>query len=540
MKCAVCRIQQDRVIALEFDREYNRLAAQRFTVCSFDDAPAALAQYDHIDIVVPAASTLYLAGTYPAVPRPALERIIAQDIEATTPFKENEVVFDLAPLRADGAVAVFVAQKKDLHAIIERSGAPIQDRVRSLIPEAALVIGEGEGMQGIFVDDEQSVLFDERGQIVRNRGFARLIAMMRSSLGGDKTEEEVLQTLAASMDLSDGPALSEDELLMRKAAEQFFQELAADLGRFMRRDRRTIVCFADRLPGNAEKLVALAIPGATVVSAEDALARIFLRGEQGEGPSFARGEFVYRGGFNFFKKRLLLAATLFALAFVLMITAFELRLWYLGRALDALDEQARTVTKEILGKEYPSLRQALSVMQKTIGGGGKEGKEAKGDKRLYPYSALFIMEQVFPLASFEGSTIELRDFSIKDGKVKLTGEAESLDHVNTLLEQMENMEYVTELNKGQITSRGGKNSFSIGFTFQKRSAKEHSRKEKEKEKDKGEEEKGKEKGEPLDRPKNDASQAAPPAVERPEPSPRTPVRGPEPTGKERVPWEEEI
>lgn len=538
MKCAACRIQQDRVIMLEFEREYNRLTAQRFTVCSFDEAPAAFAQYDHVDIVVPAAATLYLTGTYPAVPRPALERIIAQDIEATTPFKEGEVVFDLAPIRADGAVPVFVAQKKDLRAIMERSGAPIQDRVRSLIPETALVIGEGDGMQGLFIDDEQSVLFGERGQVVRTKGLSRLIAMMRSSLGGTKTEEEALQTLAASMDLSDGPALSEDELLMRKAAEQFFHELAADLGRFMHRDRRTVVCFADRLPGNAEKLVVAAIPGATVVSAEDALARIFLRGEQGEGPSFSRGEFVYRGGFNFLKKRLLLAAVLFSLAFVLMITAFELRLWYLGHALDALDEQARTVTKEVLGKEYPSLRQALSVMQKTIGGGkeGKDGKEGKGDKRLYPYSSLFIMEQVFPVASFEGSTIELRDFSIKDGKVKLTGEAESLDHINTLLEQMEQMEYVTELNKGQITSRGGKNSFNVGFTFQKRSAKEHAKKDKEKEKDKGKE---KEKTGSLEPVESAAPKATPPSLERVEPS-RPPSRGPEPAGKETVPWEEEI
>ncbi|HNT28396.1 MAG TPA: hypothetical protein PKH10_09485 [bacterium] len=537
MKCAVCRIQQDRVVMLEFEREYNRLAAQRFTVCSFEEAPAALAQYDHIDIVVPAAATLYLASAYPTVPRPALERIVAQDIEATTPFKESEVVFDLAPLRSDGIVPVFVAQKKDLHAIIDRSGAPLRDRVRSLIPETALVIGEGAGMQWLFIDDDQIVLFGERGQVVRTTGLSRLVAMMRSSLGGAKTEEEVLQTLAASMDLSDGPALSEDELLMRKATEQFFQEMVADLGRFMRRDRRTVVCFADRLPGNAEKLIASVIPDAMVISAEDALARIFLRAEQGESPSFSRGEFVYRGGFNFLKKRLLLAAALFALAFVLMITAFELRLWYLDRALDALDEQARTVTKEILGKEYPSLRQALSVMQKTIGGGGKDGKDgkdAKGDKRLYPYSSLFIMEQVFPLASFDGSTIELRDLSIKDGKVKLTGEAESLDHINTLLEQLEKMEYATELNKGQITSRGGKNSFNIGFTFQKRSAKEHAKKEK----DKGKE-KEKEKVSPTEQADGDAPKNVPPPAERAEPS-RSPARGPEPAGKETVPWEEEL
>ncbi|HSA32370.1 MAG TPA: hypothetical protein P5077_01445 [bacterium] len=538
MKCAVCRIQQDRVVALEFEREYNRLAAQRFTVFSFEEASAALAQYDHIDIVVPAAATLYLAGAYPAVPRPALERIIAQDIEATTPFKESEVVFDLSPLRSDGAVPVFVAQKKDLRAIIDRSGAPLRDRVRSLIPETALVIGEGEGMQGLFIDDDQSVLFGERGQVVRTTGLSRLIAMMRSSLGGAKTEDEVLQTLAAAMDLSDGPALSEDELLMRKAAEQFFQELVAEFGRFMRRDRRTVVCFADRLPGNAEKLIVSAIPGAMVISAEDALTRIFLRAEQGESPSFSRGEFVYRGGFNFLKKRILLAAALFALAFVLMITAFELRLWYLGRALDALDEQARTVTKEILGKEYPSLRQALSVMQKTIGGGSRDGKDTKGDKRLYPYSSLFIMEQVFPLASFEGSTIELKDLSIKDGKVKLTGEAESLDHINTLLEQLEKMEYATELNKGQITSRGEKNSFNIGFTFQKRSAKEHAKKEKDKDKDKGKE-KEKEKVSPTEQAEADAPKNAPPPVERAEPS-RSPARGPEPAGKETVPWEEEL
>lgn len=482
MRFASCRIQTDRIVVLGYEKEYNRIVSRQFTVLSLDEAAAGLAPYDYLDVIVPAREVLCFAGDYPPVKRHDLERIVQQDIESVTPFKNSDVIFDVGAVRYDGKTPVFIAQKEKLHALIERPGVPIRERIRSLVPEAAFLPEDGIETQALFIDDETTVFADAQGQVIRTIGLSGLAARMRESLGRGRSDEETLQTLASARDLSDAPALSEDELLLRKAAERFYHELAAEFGRFLKRGTRTILYFADRLPGNAENLASLVIPDALVVTAEEALDRVSAMAEGHEGVDLARGEFAYRGGFTFLKRRIILAAVLFVAGFILMFAAFEMRILYLDRTSAALDESARTITKEVLGKEYPSLRQAISVMQKTIGGGAAAGggKEGKNDKKLYPYSAVFVMEKVFPVAAFEGSSVEVRDFSFKDGKVKLSGEADSLEHINTMLENFNQLEYVSDFNKGQITSRGGKNSFGISFLFQKRSSKETAKKEQKK------------------------------------------------------------
>lgn len=538
MLFASCRIQQDRVLVLGYEKEYNRTVSCRFTVLSLEEATAQLAQYEYLDILVPAQEVLYFAGNYPSVKRSDLEKIVLQDIESATPFKAEEVVFDIGALRDDGLIPVFSMSKERLRAILDRLGPALRERVRTIIPEEALLPSGGEKTQALFVDDQTSVFVSEKGQVVRNIGLARLAAMMRESLGRSKSEEETLQILASAMDLTDGPALSEDELLLRKAAERFFHELAAEFGRFLHRGPRTMVYFADRLPGSAEKLVSNVIHGALAVSAEEALERVNLLAEGHERADLARSEFSYRGGLSFLKRRIMMMALLFVLGFILLFAAFEVRLWQLDMTSSTLDDNARVITKEVLGKEYPSLRQAISVMQKTVGGGGKEGKN---DKKLYPYSAVFVMEQVFPAAVFEGSSVEVRDFSFKDGKVKLTGEADSLEHINTMVENLEKIEYVSELNKGQITSRGGKNSFGISFSFQKKVSKEKEKKESKKETEKTEKAEKTDKVDKTEKAEQTPEKSVEEPIQRPSVAPPSVVapKSRDAGGAERVPWEEE-
>ncbi len=527
MRYAVCRIQKDRLIACSYTKEYNRAVARRFTVVSFDEAASEFAACEHLDIVVPAAETIRFAGEYPPVRRSDLEKIIRQDIETATPFKAAEVVFDTGAVLPDGTPPGSLTPVERLRALLDRPGTFLAGRVRAIVPEAALASGAG---QALFLDDDTVTFADASGQVVKTGGIGRLVTQMREALGHGRSDDETLQILAASRDLSDPPALSEDELLLRKAAERFFRALLAEFSPYLRRDEPTTLFVADRLPGNAEKVFAAALPGAVVVSPEACLDIVAERAEAQEKPDLARGPFIYRGGAAFLRRRILAIAVLFAVGLFLMIAAFEVRIWRIDRALDELDQKGRAVTKEILGKEYPSLRQALSTMVKTIEGKG----DAKGEKKLYPYSAVFVMEQTFPAAAFEGSSVEMRDFSFKDGKVRLSGEADSLEHINMMIENLEKVEYVSDLNKGQITTRGGKSSFGVSFLFQKKSAKEQARKEK----------KEKEKKDLSGEPSPEGTSVGAPATPPPSPvarPPAPPVARPFPgeRPKETVPWEEE-
>ena len=118
--------------------------------------------------------------------------------------------------------------------------------------------------------------------------------------------------------------------------------------------------------------------------------------------------------------------------------------------------------KEVIGKEMPSLRQALSIMDKSI-----KGEASMADKKaVYPYSALYIMEVIFPYFTFEGSTIEVSEISIKEeGKIRVVGTSSTLDDINKFTEQLEQDPLIDEINRGQINTRGDKSSFNISFNY---------------------------------------------------------------------------
>ena len=87
------------------------------------------------------------------------------------------------------------------------------------------------------------------------------------------------------------------------------------------------------------------------------------------------------------------------------------------------------------------------------------------------------MERVFPHAVFEGSTVEIGDLSVKEeGKISLSGLSDTLEDINKLTENLEKDELIYNLNRGQINSRGSKNSFKISFSFGESSKRETGKK----------------------------------------------------------------
>ncbi|HQI06225.1 MAG TPA: hypothetical protein PL195_13275, partial [bacterium] len=203
--------------------------------------------------------------------------------------------------------------------------------------------------------------------------------------------------------------------------------------------------------------------------------------------SFATGEFAYKGGFSFLKKRIVTAVVLYFTALIMLVAGMQMRISYLDERIEKGEERTKTLMKDVIGKEMPSLRQALSIMNKTI-----KGETALADKKaVYPYSALYIMEVTFPYFTFENSTIEVSELAIKEeGKIRVTGTSSTLEDINKFTGFLEQDPLIDEINRGQINTRNDKSSFSISFSYagpKKDDTKGKKGKKKDSEKDPGEE-----------------------------------------------------
>lgn len=465
MRFASCKLLDDRIILYEFEKDYNNIIEKGLRELSYEEAAAELRSYEFLDILLPAKDILYFAKNYPPVKKLQLGKIITQDLETTTPFKESDVVFEFIQLDGQSETTVYVAKKALLRRYLDKLGEELREKVRSIVPEEAFIrAAVADGRKAIIIGDNYCVLSDSKSQIIRNFGLADLYRSLRELAGNEQPEEDYRRWLDSVRDLSKTEDLSEDEIRIKKAIEQFYAGVLSQFGTMLNKEDETSFFFGGKIPGNGEKLISHIAACSAIITVEHTLKNLYRQAEHGELTNLAKGDFAYKGGLTFLKRRIIITAALFFIAVIILFASFELKLSYLSKRSMDIDEKTKKMTTEVLGKEYPSLKQALSIMEKTI-----QGKENASDKKsLYPYSALFIMEKLFPDAVFEGSTIEIKEFSVKEGKVRMTGMADSLDNVNTMFENLEKNELVTDINKGQITSAGGKNMFSVGFSFQKK------------------------------------------------------------------------
>ena len=234
----------------------------------------------------------------------------------------------------------------------------------------------------------------------------------------------------------------------------FFAPFAGDAG-------ETAVFIGGVLPEGAEKIVTemdssvFSDSQFTVFGFAKQLEMISESVDNDSTVNFATGDFAYKGGFAFLKKRAIIAFILYLAAMIMLVAGMEMRIKYLDERISEGEERTKQLMKEVIGKEMPSLRQALSIMDKSI-----KGEASVADKKaVYPYSALYIMENIFPYFTFENSTIEVSEISIKEeGKIRVVGTSSTLDDINKFTDLLEQDPLIDEINRGQINTRGDKSS----------------------------------------------------------------------------------
>lgn len=452
MKYASCRIGEKSAVFYKFEKDYNKVSFLGFKEIPFSGFEGFLKEFDFIDILFPASKVLYFIKRYPLVKKNQLEMIIEQDIETITHFKVADIVFDIRQLE-DGLVAVYLVKKSDVSTVIDLF-VNNSAKIRSIVPEHEFV-SISERCKAVIAGENYTAMLDEKSQIISGKGIKELDLRSISRISDDVEYEEWLSSLGKI----DAENSSAEEILIKKGIDKFIEHINLIYEEFFSNDLKLLLITAV-LPAPIENYLKTALKDKKILFVSDILAEMPTTVEKGAVASFAKDDFAYKGGFQFYKRKMIVTAVMLISAFMIFVISMQIKISNVNSEIERLDVRTSLLTKEILGKEYPSLRQAISVMEKTI-----KGDVSNEKKKVYPYSSLYIMEELFPLLTFEESSIEIRDFSFKGGKVRFVGNCEKLEDFNKMVENLEVHKNIKNINKGQIRNIKGKNDFSINFEF---------------------------------------------------------------------------
>lgn len=470
MKFASCRAANGGFLIDTFSKEYNKTTFEKSEFADKSAASELFKTCDYIDFVCSGREMLYYSRNYPPVKHSYLKKIVAQDIESETPFKEEDMMIEIKNFqKGSGDMNVFAVEKDLVRKALLDFDDAAREKVRSIVPEEVLFFKSDAPLRkAIFVNDDYSLMTFADGQIVRNGGLDELRSDMLSIFSGEDPQAELDAWLSVAVDLSEQGELSDIEVRIRKTIISFFERVFEFFAPFAGDAGETAVFIGGELPEGAEKIVRemdssfFSDSHFIVYDFASQLEMISESVDNDSTVNFATGDFAYKGGFAFLKKRAIIALILYLAAILLLVAGMEMRIKYLDERISAGEERTKTLMKDVIGKEMPSLRQALSIMDKSI-----KGETSMADKKsVYPYSALYIMETIFPYFTFENSTIEVSEISIKEeGKIRVVGTSSTLDDINKFTDLLEQDPLIDEINRGQINTRGDKSSFNISFSY---------------------------------------------------------------------------
>ena len=469
MKFASCRVSNGGFLIDTFSKEYNKTTFEKSEFAEKEAAAEIFKSFDYIDFVCSGRDLLYFARNYPPVKYTYLRKIVAQDIESETPFKEDEMLIEIKNFQKGGEMNVFAVKKDFVRESLTVFDDAAREKVRSIVPEEVLFFKSDVPLKkAIFVNDDYSLMVLPDGQIVRNGGLDELRSDMLAIFGGENPQAELDSWLSVAGDLSNPEELSDIEVRIRQTVISFFEKTFDFFAPFAGDPGETAVFVGGGLPEGAIKII-LEMDSSVFSDSQfrvyDSASQLEMVSESVDDDdtvNFAVGDFAYKGGFAFLKKRAIIAAVLYLLAIFMLIFGMEMRKGYLDSRIEEGEQRTKQLMKEVIGKEMPSVRQALSIMDKAI-----KGETSSIDKKLiYPYSALYIMEVIFPYFTFENSTIEVSEISIKEeGKIRVVGTSDTLEDINKFTELLEQDPLIDEINRGQINTRGDKSSFNISFNY---------------------------------------------------------------------------
>ena len=172
--------------------------------------------------------------------------------------------------------------------------------------------------------------------------------------------------------------------------------------------------------------------------------------------SLRRDAFTYKGEYKFLRGKLIQMGVAVAIVILLALANTVVKFRTLASHEDKLDVRLQEVTKNLLGKPYDDYKIALSIVKQKI------SPQASPIPKI---TALDYFNQVsvrFPVEL----RIELREFSVQGGKIRLEGDTESFEAVDKIVNGLKANKCFDEINKGRVKKSmdGTKVEFDLTVT----------------------------------------------------------------------------
>jgi general secretion pathway protein L len=172
--------------------------------------------------------------------------------------------------------------------------------------------------------------------------------------------------------------------------------------------------------------------------------------------NFRKGEFIYRGEYEYLKGQLIKygIGVVIVVLFSILLVVYKFRM--LSRYEEQLNSTLAEVTKQILGKPYDNFTTALAVIK------GKTEPKNFSIPRTSAFDYFMYISDSFP----EGIDVDIRTIEIGDKKIRIEGETDSFEAVDRLVGELKKNSCFKDIAKGKVkkTPDGKRIDFDLSIT----------------------------------------------------------------------------
>lgn len=172
--------------------------------------------------------------------------------------------------------------------------------------------------------------------------------------------------------------------------------------------------------------------------------------------NFRKGEFIYKGEYEFLKKQLIKygIAVAFIIIFTIVLTIYKFRM--ISKYDEMLNNSLAEVTKQILGKPYDNFTTALAVIK------SKTEPKNLSIPQVSAFDYFMSFSDSFP----SEVDVNIRTIEIGDKKIRMEGETDSFESVDRVVNALKKNNCFKEITKGKVKKSpdGKKIDFDLAIT----------------------------------------------------------------------------
>jgi len=176
--------------------------------------------------------------------------------------------------------------------------------------------------------------------------------------------------------------------------------------------------------------------------------------------NFRKGDFAFKGDFEYWKGRIAHIALNATFIFMFFILSIWSQFHVLGAEETAMSDSIASSCKSILGRNVSDAKICISQMMEVI------DKQGTGGSKLKPsFSLLTIYDDLISKTVTEELNVELEEIEITDKKIKIKGQSDTIPTVGQVVENLKTHRCFHSVKQGPTKSnvKGDRIQFSVSI-----------------------------------------------------------------------------